>query len=206
MKKIVAVLCAVAMTLTMGIGAFANPSLTGVVDHAKVVEGQESKLPQYTIPAFDPLSEDDVKQFKSEKVQEAVSKLNSATESITVAELLELLGVKLSADGLVDTTNGEPIDPLEYDPIMQFYGFALQKDNELSYDHTFEGGIEIELEIDALRYTESKDYVAMLLDPYTGDVYFIELDDQFLDPRTGTIRVNFPFCGPFTILEKTTSN
>ena len=42
----------------------------------------------------------------------------------------------------------------------------------------------------------------MQINPETGEVYFIEIDEESYNPETGEITVEFPCLGLFTVMGK----
>ena len=46
------------------------------------------------------------------------------------------------------------------------------------------------------------DYLIMLIDPDTGKIYYLELDEESFDPETGAITIDFPCLGAFSLIKK----
>ncbi len=205
MKKFVAILCAVAMTLALGTAAFANPSMTSAgISDAKVSPATAAKLPAGTsVQIGEEIDDAYLAKIPNAKVAEAISKLNDPDESITMGEMLELLEFNL--DEPVLTEGGVEINPLDYDPLVNFASLDLLDANGDQYGEDLPEDFEVEvtLTMEALIDAVAEDLLFMQLDPKSADVAFIEVDEETFDAETGEVTVAFPGFGPFTVLEKT---
>lgn len=62
------------------------------------------------------------------------------------------------------------------------------------------GDLEVKVKIDAAKEKKAEDLLLMLVDPETGKVVFITIDE--IDPVTGEPKVTLPFLGAITLLDK----
>lgn len=202
MKKLTAIVCAAALSLSMATVAFANPSINEVTIEAQEVvvdAATAAKLPTGTQLV---VQEAQPENYKSEEAKEVVTRLNDPKQSVTTKEILEILKVDTTKE--IKTQSGNPIKPEQYEPITKFADIALQDGTEVKYD--INGKVEsvkTTIKIEALKEVKDiKNIVLMQINPETGEVYFIEIDEEFYDPETGEITVEFPCLGPFTVMEK----
>lgn len=202
MRKFASLVCATVMTLSMACTAFANPSIssTGIEEQTATVDAATAAK----IPAGMSLVVNEAKpeNYSNKDVAEAVTKLNDASSTISVKEILEILKVDLTKE--MKTTSGAVIDPTEYEPITKFSDLALSDGAELKYD--VDGNVlevKATIKVEALKdIKDIKNVVLMQIDPTSGEVYLIEIDEDDYDAETGEITVTFPCLGPFTVLEK----
>ena len=202
MRKFASLVCATVMTLSMACIAFANPSIssTGIEEQTATVDAATAAK----IPAGMSLVVNEAKpeNYSNKDVAEAVTKLNDASSTISVKEILEILKVDLTKE--MKTTSGTVIDPTEYEPITKFSDLALSDGVELKYD--VDGNVlevKATIKVEALKdIKDIKNVVLMQIDPTSGEVYLIEIDEDDYDAETGEITVTFPCLGPFTVLEK----
>ena len=202
MRKFASIVFATVMTLSMACIAFANPSIssTGIEEQTATVDAATAAK----IPAGMSLIVNEAKpeNYSNKDVAEAVTKLNDASSTISVKEILEILKVDLTKE--MKTTSGTVIDPTEYEPITKFSDLALSDGVELKYD--VDGNVlevKATIKVEALKdIKDIKNVVLMQIDPTSGEVYLIEIDEDDYDAETGEITVTFPCLGPFTVLEK----
>ena len=72
-----------------------------------------------------------------------------------------------------------------------------------AHTHLENGDLSIEYVhkfIDAAKEKKAEDLLLMLVDPETGKVVFITIDE--IDPVTGELKVTLPFLGAITLLDK----
>lgn len=202
MKKLTAIICAAALSLSTACVAFANPSINEVT-----VEAQEAKVDAETakiIPEGKKLvvKEAQPENYESKEAAEVVTKLNDSKEVITTKEILEILKVDTTKE--IKTQSGTVIKPEEYEPITKFADIAIADGVNIEYDINGEvKAVKATIEIEALKEVEDiKNIVLMQIDPKTGEVYFVEIKEEDYNPETGEITVEFPCLGPFTVMEK----
>ena len=209
MKKLAAVLCAIALMLTMAVPAMANVSISDL--SANVVEViTKTEIPSgasvQVLPA-------DVNRYDNAAVKEAVAKVNGEETVFTVEEVVTLLadklpeGTTISGEGVVTVAAEEGgkntfIDLKEYDFITAFADLVMVNGSEVTF-----GAIEVtvKLAIDVLKNVAPEDlvdYLIILINPATGEVCFINLDPESFNPETGEITVEFPFLGTFALIQK----
>lgn len=202
MKKFAAILCAAAMALGMVSTAFANPSISDVTveEQDAVVDEETAKI----IPDGMKLvvKEADTDKYQEKNVAEVVTKLNDPKTQITMQEMLDILKVDTKEE--IKTTSDTVIDPLEYEPISKYADLVLTDGTVVEY--TIQGNIKsikATIKMEALKDVKDIEKILLMqLDQKTGKVYFIEIDKDDYDPKTGEITVEFPCLGPFCILEK----
>lgn len=195
MKRLVAILCTAATVFTMAVSAMAAPSIGQFeFGDAKVdMEGTTATIPEGMTVA---VQESNPDSYKSEKAKDFV-KLANGDEPVTMEDLLKT--VDLDIKEKVKTTDDKEVDLSEYDPITTTGDLVLTDGENVEY--TSDGKIKATVKVEVAEDAKKENLLIMQVDPETGDVYFIEVDD--FDPKTGEITAVFPILGPFIILEKT---
>lgn len=191
MKKFVALICAAAMTLGMVSTAMAAPSIGELIPEApKVVSGN---IPEgYTLE----VKNVDTASYENKTVADIVTKFNDETSVTSVKEVLETLNVDLTQE--IKTESGTVIKPEEYEPVMPFADLVLSDGTKTEY--TVDGKIKATVKAEIAKDLDKDSIIIMQIDPKTGKVYFIEIEEY--DPETGEITAEFPCMGPFTIMQK----
>jgi len=213
MKKLAAVLCAIALMLTMVVPALANQSISDLSENVIEVK-TETEIPEAASVQVLPT---DVDRYDNAVVKEAIANVNSEETISTVEEVVSALAEKLpegttiSEEGVVtieaeEGSEDTVIDLKEYDFITAFADLALVDGSEVTFD---DNGVVVEatvkLAIDVLKDVapeDLNDYLIMLINPTTGEVYFIKLDPESFNQETGEITVDFPFLGTFALIQK----
>ena len=95
-------------------------------------------------------------------------------------------------------TSGEKVDLTEYKFTTPFIDIAEQIGDQITYKTN--GDLEVKVKIDAAKEKKAEDLLLMLVDPETGKVVFITIDE--IDPVTGELKVTLPFLGAITLLDK----
>ena len=206
MKKLIAVICAVAMMLAMAIPAMANPSIEETettLEEAEVKEAlsEESKDFEVIVAAANP------GLYPDGSVAEAVTKVNDAEQSLSVEEVAEMLKESNGGQVKQNSDKGNAVDPSEYSFVTKFKDIALSDGSEVKFDDNGKAvSVKSTLSFGALAGMQDtsalSDYLIMLIDPETGKIYYIELDEASFDPETGTITVDFPCLGAFCLIKK----
>ena len=98
----------------------------------------------------------------------------------------------------VETKSGEKVDLTEYKFTTPFIDIAEQIGDQITYKTN--GDLEVKVKIDAAKEKKAEDLLLMLVDPETGKVVFITIDE--IDPVTGELKVTLPFLGAITLLDK----
>lgn len=202
MRKITAAICAAALTVTMSISALAAPSIGQLIPIApEVVSGTVEDGAEVVVQNVT------TEEYESQEVKGIVEDFNDDEKIVTVEEVLNAMMLLEANDKFVDAETGETvyktnkdndIDPLEYEALMPFVDLVLKKDQVLSY--TSEGELIVKIRAEVAKDLEQDDLVILLIDPATGEIHFIEVEEY--DPETGDITAAFPCLGPFTILTK----
>ncbi len=213
MMKLAAVLCAIALMLTMAVPALANKSISDLSEDVIDVK-TETEIPEGVSIQVLPV---DVDRYDNAIVKEAVTNVNSEETVSTVEEVVNALAEKLpkgttiSEEGVVTIQaeeGGEDtvIDLKEFDFITAFADLALVDGSEVTFDDN--GAVveaTVKLAVDALKEVapeDLNDYLIMLINPTTGEVCFIKLDPETFNSETGEITVEFPFLGTFALIQK----
>lgn len=195
MRKLVAVLCAVVLMLTMAVPAFANGSITEIATQEVEVTA-DTVLPigaAIVVEAADPTL------YADEGTKTVVSAVNDPDGALTVEEAVKTLDPTAGTTAV--TESGNTVDLSEYDFATGFSDLALKEGSDVSF--TDVGTVKATLAIDALvGETDLSNYLIMLIDPATGEVVFIELDPENFDSETGVITAEFPFLGTFALIQK----
>ena len=117
-----------------------------------------------------------------------------------MTEMLSILKVDVSA---AKTESGKEIDLTKYEPITKFADLVATDGTSVEYDINGEViSVEATITLDAVKDAEAENLMIMQLNPKTGDVHFIEFEEDKFDAETGEVTVTFPCMGPFTVLEK----
>lgn len=90
------------------------------------------------------------------------------------------------------------VDLTEYKFTTPFIDIAEQIGDQITYKTN--GDLEVKVKIDAAKEKKAEDLLLMLVDPETGKVVFITIDE--IDPVTGELKVTLPFLGAITLLDK----
>ncbi|MDO4322032.1 MAG: hypothetical protein Q4C61_05850 [Lachnospiraceae bacterium] len=199
MKKLTALLVAGVMTIGMTMTAFANPSISTIATEQVEVSAETAAV----IPEGKKIvvTEVDPEKYESKEAAEVVTKVNDEATKITMKEILETLKVDTTAE--IKTESGNVVDPTVYEPITKFADLVITDGTSVEYDVDGEVvSAKVTLTIEALKDADVENLLIMQINPKTGEVYFIEIDEEDFDPETGEITVTFPCLGPFTILEK----
>lgn len=206
MRKFTAMICAAAMSLGMAATAVAAPSIGQLIPEAPVVVSGEIPTGYYLA-----VQNVDTTKYEEKAVADIVEKFNldeddPAYVPVSVADILEALkdyqpkveGQDESQPIEYKTTKGNPIEPTDYESLTPFVDLVLTDGTNVEY--TAEGTIKATVKVEVAKDLKAEDLVLMQVDPKTGEIYFIEIDEY--DPETGAITAEFPVLGPFMVLEK----
>ena len=174
MKKLIAVICAVSMMLTLAIPAMANPSIGEVETELEeaVPENELTEESEGFVIAILPISPED---YKDEVVAEVVTKVNDAEASVTVEELAEALKDKNGGEVILKSDKGNSVDTSEYSFVTKFLSIALTDGTEVKFDDAGKVvSVRSKVTLSALAGMQDKsalaDYLIMLIDPETGKI------------------------------------
>ena len=189
MKKFTAMICAVAMSASMAITAVAAPSIGQLIPEAPELVSGEIQSGYYL-----DVQNVDTTKYEEKAVADIVEKFNlddtdPAYVPVSVADILEALkDYQPKAEGQDEsqpieykTTKGNPIVPTDYESITPFVDLVLTDGTNVEY--TTEGPIKATVKVEPAKNLKAEDLVLMQVDPATGVIYFIEIDEY--DPVTG---------------------
>lgn len=214
MRKFVAILCTAALTLGIANTALAAPSIGQLIPEAPALVSSDVEIPDgLKVDVVDAKPE----KYESTTVADVVTRFNDDDDETIMAVMDVLEALKDASDkaldpqGEIKTYHEElVINPEDYEPLMPIVDLVLTDDADVYYDLngevlkvkvTFKAEVVKDLDIDLEEY-DKEDLLIMQVDPKTGEVYFIEIEEY--DPETGEITAEFPCLGPFTILVKGT--
>lgn len=206
MKKFTAMFCAAALSVSMAMTAVAAPSIGQLIPEAPEVVSGEIPTGYYLA-----VQNVDTTKYEVKTVADIVEKFNlddtdPAYVPVSVADILEALkDYQPKAEGQDEsqpveykTTSDNPIVPTDYESITPFVDLVLTDGTDVEY--TNDGKIKATVKVEVAKDLQAEDLVLMQIDPATGEIYFIEIDEY--DPETGAITAEFPVLGPFMVLEK----
>ena len=206
MKKLIALICAVAMMLTLAIPAMANPSIEEIETEVEEVEletelSEESEGFEVVVASVNP------EAYGDETVAEVVTRVNDADDTITVEEIAVALKDKNDGEVVLTTDKGNPVDPSEYSFVTKFSEIAITDGSEVKFNDAGNVvAVRAKVTLGALAGMQDtsalSDYLIMLIDPDTGKIYYLELDEESFDPETGAITIDFPCLGAFSLIKK----
>lgn len=202
MKRLTALFCAAAMTLTMGVTAMALPSVSSTGAEKVTVSAEAAALipegKELAVKTADP------KNYEVETVAKAVEALNNIKEGETVSTAAVMRVLGFTDLTKITTADNKTVDLTGFEPITKFADLMLTDGTSVEFDANGET-VSIEATISAEVLKDVQDLANILLmqmDPKTGEVYFIEVTEENFNGETGELTVKFPCLGPFTILEK----
>ena len=198
--------CAAALSVSMAMTAVAAPSIGQLIPEAPEVVSGEIPTGYYLA-----VQNVDTTKYEVKTVADIVEKFNlddtdPAYVPVSVADILEALkDYQPKAEGQDEsqpveykTTSDNPIVPTDYESITPFVDLVLTDGTDVEY--TNDGKIKATVKVEVAKDLKAEDLVLMQIDPATGEIYFIEIDEY--DPETGAITAEFPVLGPFMVLEK----
>ena len=203
MKKRVMLGVIAAMVVSMSVTVFAALSIGQIIPkNPEIITStlsDEWKLRVQTIDGTDEKALD--AYTKVDPLKSILKKVNDEKKKPTVEQIEEeLKELKVKDIHNVETKSGEKIDLTEYKFTTQFVDLAAVRRDEVKY--TLDGEIEVKIAFEAAKDKKAEDLVIMLVNPETGEIVFITLGKDDLDPKTGEMKVKLPFLGAMTILDK----
>ncbi|WP_373218947.1 hypothetical protein [Ruminococcus sp. 5_1_39BFAA] len=189
-KRFVSILLA-AMTISMSVTAYAAPSISQLIPEAPtVISGAVNSGEQLIVQNAN------TDAYTNKTVAETVKKVNDENTKTTMKEILADLQVDTKT--VVLTENKKLVNPTLYEPVTPFVDLVLKKEDEIKYQST--GEIKASITIEAAKDMNKKDALIMQIDPNTGKVHFIAIEE--LNKATGEVTATFPTLGPIALLEK----
>lgn len=214
MKKFTAFFCAATMALGMSASALAAPSIGELIPEAPtLLSGEIEDGWWLTVTNADP------DKYENETVKDIVSRYNDDEDLTvtTVEDVLKELDVDLTQE--IRTTKDNVIDLTLYEALTPFVDLVITNGTEVAYKSADEKnsaeaeteaeteatvaektaeGIKASMKVEVAKDLKLENLAIMQADPFTAEVYFIELDDY--DPENGEITATFPCLGPIMIL------
>lgn len=203
MKKKVMLGVIAAMVVSMSATVFAAPSIGQIIpENPEIITSTLSEDWKLRVETIDGTDEKALDAYtKVDPLKRILRTVNDEKNKPTVEQIEnELKELKVEDIHNVETKSGEKIDLTEYKFTTQFVDLAAVLGDEVEY--TPEGGIEVKIAFEAAKDKKAEDLVIMLVNPETGEIVFITLGEDDLDPKTGEIKVKLPFLGAITILDK----
>lgn len=203
MKKKVMLGVIAAMVVSMSATVFAAPSIGQIIpENPEIITSTLSEDWKLRVETIDGTDEKALDAYtKIEALKRILRTVNDEKNKPTVEQIEnELKELKVEDIHNVETKSGEKIDLTEYKFTTQFVDLAAVLGDEVEYNP--EGEIEVKIAFEAAKDKKAEDLVIMLVNPETGEIVFITLGEDDLDPKTGEMKVKLPFLGAITILDK----
>lgn len=195
MRRLTAFICAAAMAFGMTATAVAAPSIGSLIPEAPALV--EGTLPEnYWLAVQDA----DTASYTNETVARVVERFNDDEAEIpmTFPEVLEELEVDTETEIRTHALD-VVVNPLDYESLTPFVDLVITDGTEVSY--TTDGEVRATIQVEPAGDLEAEDLLLMQVDPETGEVYFLDVEEY--DPETGEITATFPCLGPIMVLVKT---
>lgn len=201
MKKKIMLGVIAAMVVSMSATVFAAPSIGQIIpEEPQIVSTNVPEGAKLVVSTIDVTDEKVLDNYTSnEAVKTLLETVNDEDTKPTIEAVTEVLKeLKVEDVSNVETTSGEKVDLTEYKFTTPFIDIAEQIGEQIT--HKTNGDLEVKITIDAAKEKKAEDLLLMLVDPETGKVVFITIDD--LDPETGELKVTLPFLGSIVLLDK----
>lgn len=204
MKKLISLVCVVALLCSVTVSALANGSINGtqaqnvgtLMDHVKFQ------------------SDVTVNNRWNQIVKDLYAEFSNPDSQYSLKALIERLmeldvnkaDKELKGDVLViKNQDGEDvsIDLSKADFSSAFSQVCLDYDGSVFY--SFNGNevaVTLTLVYEQLKGRQANEFSFLLIDPETGYFTFVELDPANFNAETGEITIEFPFMGIFALIEK----
>ena len=189
MKKKVMLGVIAAMVVSMSATVFAGPSIGQIIP-------EEPQIVSTNVPEGAKLVVSTIDVTDVKTLLKTVNDEETKPTIETVKEVLKEMNVEDVTN--VETKSGEKVDLTEYKFTTPFIDIAEQIGDQITYKTN--GDLEVKVKIDAAKEKKAEDLLLMLVDPETGKVVFITIDE--IDPVTGELKVTLPFLGAITLLDK----
>lgn len=201
MKKKVMLGVIAAMVVSMSATVFAGPSIGQIIpEEPQIVSTNVPEGAKLVVSTIDVTDEKTLDNYTSNETVKTLLKTVNDEETKptieTVKEVLKEMNVEDVTN--VETKSGEKVDLTEYKFTTPFIDIAEQIGDQITYKTN--GDLEVKVKIDAAKEKKAEDLLLMLVDPETGKVVFITIDE--IDPVTGELKVTLPFLGAITLLDK----
>ena len=203
MKKKVMLGVIAAMVVSMSATVFAALSIGQIIpEDPEIVTSTLSKDWKLRVETIDGTDEKALDTYTKVDPLKSILKIVNNEENKPTVEQIEneLKELKVEDIHNVETKSGEKIDLTEYKFTTQFVDLAAVLGDEVVY--TSDGEVEAKIAFEAAKGKKAEDLVIMLVNPETGEIVFITLGEDDLDPKTGEMKVKLPFLGAMTILDK----
>lgn len=210
-KKILTICICVAVVFSMCLGtaatAFGKKSITRHDKKPRVVvddrtggtgTGGTGGIPGN--PAV--ITEPDKSRYENEDLKNVIdeAKLND----ITPSDIFDLIPQKNPdkqnpREFPVEGSENLKVNLKLYERITELLDIGVLKDGKFSFKMD-KDSVTVTIQADAVIGLKDSDFLMMLMDPKTGEIYL--LTPQDFDPKTGTFKVKLPIFGTFTLIKK----
>ncbi len=209
MKKLIALIGAVALICSMAFPALANGSINElkaeivsleiVVDNLSETVKAELAKPDVQVVATNIAEPDN--SWTSEVVKDLVSDFNDPNTTLSMETVVEELKTLAVNEG-----NSKDLETLKNaDFASGFAEVSLVKDGKKSYSVNGEDvPTKQTLKYEQLKGLSAEQLIGFqifLMNPETGKFVLITLNPENFDPLTGEITVDFPFLGTYALVQ-----
>lgn len=189
MKRKMLLAMIAAMTVSMSVPVFADPSIGQYVEKTTKNTTGTSENQKLVVENLD------TSFIKNETAKSAIDNFSKSNEKNKLEKLLVDLGVDTTKP--VPTDNGGTASPAYYEPATPAFNLAISEADKLKYELT--GSVTSTLTVESLK-DKDKDNILIMVTDADGKVHYITPDA--LDPKTGELTVTFTALGSVVILEK----
>ncbi|MCC8051283.1 MAG: hypothetical protein LIP10_11610 [Clostridiales bacterium] len=191
-KKLITLFLAMAVMTGAALSADAATSISEIIPENPTVTDESLSEGQTLI-----VQNADTSAYENKTVAEVVETFNDDNTITTIKEVLDTLEVDTSSN--TTTASNKTVNPTLYEALTPFVDLAVQE-SDGSVHYNTNGSVTATVTIEAAKEREASDLLLMQIDPTTGTVYFITVDE--LDSETGEITATFPTLGAVALVEK----
>lgn len=201
MKKLIALIGAIALICSMAFPALANGSIDDlkpeILDAEILLEDIDETLKSKITLVAESTATPDASWISEAK--KLLEDFNDPDITVSVADMVEDLQ-KLP----VNAGNPQDLTALaDADFASPFAKVSLDIDGKTAYSlNGKDVPVQQTLVYEQLKDRNPADFQILLINPETGKMVFIELDASTFNPATGEITVDFPFLGFYALVEK----
>ena len=225
MKRLMAVLCACALLVAMmgvafAAGSISKPEITGKGEE-ETESGWWYEVRDVNPDAYRISTLKDIVNAVNEEVAVESTESDDTEDTMTVRKAVEAMqsylpeGTTLDENGVVTIQaagadkEDTVIDLNEYDFVTEFKDVVYTNGKEAKYVNGDgeDATPTLTLTVDALKGADDLNgYQLMVMHPETGETHFLDLSKDLaknaFDSATGTLKVQFPGLGAFSLIQK----